>query len=195
MSDEAATPDGRAEVRGDGGVPCSLAALPFPRRGALELLNLQADPGGGRREVPDHDFAGFGYGRVRDLVLADDDGQERSLAAALVLALHSSDDQPDQGEEVELEFDLPDPDDERETLSVLAPLSRFLEARLPALLDEVDDVVLALCNPRSVDVARPASLGPRRLHYAHGDVVSWLDLDDDGPARIRLAARSWHVLR
>ncbi|MCA9708207.1 MAG: hypothetical protein KDK70_20310 [Myxococcales bacterium] len=173
-------------------VPRALAEVPLPRLDPLVLLNLQPDSQGRRRAVPDHDFAGHGFGVVDDLVLESDDGTRREVPRALVLALHSAD-EPSPGPGLELELDVPDPAG-GEPLCVLAPLDAFLRVHLPALPSEPDDVVLALCNPASAEVVRPAALAPdRRLHYAHGDVLSWLDEYEGGRTQIRLRARSWHL--
>lgn len=171
--------------------PRSLAEVPLPRLDPLVLLNLQPDAQGRRLVRPDHDFEGYGVAVARGLVLESDDGTREELPAALVLALHSADEQP-EGPGIELELDVPDPAG-GEALTILAPLDAFLRAHLPMLPDEPPEVVLALCNPRSASVERPESLGTlRRLHYAHGDVLSWLDLYDDGRTQIRLRAHSWH---
>lgn len=176
-----------------GPVPESLAEVPLPRRDPLTLLNLQADEQGQHRATPDHDFWGYGWGVVEGLVLESADGTRRSIERALVLALHSADEQPD-APGIELEIDIPDPIDpvEAEPLTVMAPLSAFLRAQLPQLPAEPADLVLALCNPRNEPVEREAALGQRRLHFAHGDVLSWLDVSPEAPARIRLHAKSWH---
>jgi hypothetical protein len=103
------------------------------------------------------------------------------LARALVLALHSADEQVDP-DDIELELDV---DGE----VVRAPLSKVLAVHLP-LLPAAPELVLALCNPAEVVVRRPP-LVSGRIHYARGDVTSWLDRDADGGEHIRLAARSW----
>lgn len=168
-----------------------LAQVPLPRLDPLVLLNLQPDAQGQRRDQPDHDYEGYGVAVVPALVLESDDGTRTELSSALVLALHSADEQP-EGPGIELELDMPDPAG-GEPLTVLAPLDAFLRAHLPTLPGEPPHVVLALCNPRSASVERPESLDAlRRLHYAHGDVLSWLDVHDDGHTQIRLRAHSWH---
>lgn len=168
-----------------------LAQVPLPRLDPLVLLNLHVDAQGRRRDQPDLDFEGYGVAVAPGLVLEADDGTRIDLPAALVLALHSADEQP-EGPGIELELDVPDPAG-GEPLTVLAPLGAFLRAHLPALPREPSDVVLALCNPRSASVERPESLDAlRHLHYAHGDVLSWLDVHDDGRTQIRLRAHSWH---
>jgi hypothetical protein len=176
--------------------PRSLAQVPFVRHDPLVLLNLQPGPPGQRRRQPDHDFDGYGWSVVEDLVLEADDHARQQLPRALVLALHCADEQPpsegvEGGEGVELELDVPDPTG-GEPLTVLAPLDAFLRAHLPALPSEPADVVLALCNPCSAALQRPPQLGMRRLHYAHGDVLSWLDEYEHGRLQVRLHAHSWH---
>jgi len=171
--------------------PQSLAEVPFLRHDAMALLALCPDAEGRRRDEPDDDFAGYGYGIVHDLVLESADGSQRVVPSALVLALHCTD-EPSTLEEIELELDVVDPEG-GEALTVLAPLGAFLRAHLPRLPDQPDDVVLALCNPRALDVPRLAALGQRRLHFAHGDVLSWLVLhDDDDGMEFRLQAETWH---
>lgn len=174
--------------------PRSLAELPFERDEPLALLGLRPGPDGVWKREPDHDYAAFGWSEVDALVLEADDGLRTTVGPALVLALHSTDEpSPDAGV-IELELDvLLDP----EPITIRAPLDRFLDAWLPRLPAKAPHVVLALCNPLDLDLARPAALGGRILHYAYGDVLSWLDHDDDPRdlelGRIRLHAHSWHT--
>lgn len=187
--------------------PRSLAELPFRRDEPLALLGLVPGPDGQWRSEPDHDYGGFGWAEVEALVLEGDDGSRRTIGPALVLALHSTDEpSPDDGV-IELELELHDvgPDveaepeanpsasDPAEPLVIRAPLDRFLDVWLPRLPASAPHVALALCNPLHLDPARPASLGARNLHYAYGDVLSWLDHQGDRPASIRLRAHAWHT--
>lgn len=159
----------------------ALADLPFDRKPPLALLGLD-DP---QRTEVDHDFAGFGWGVVPRVVLADDDDR-REVKDALVLALHTPD-EPTDAPELELEFWI---EHDGEELAVLVPWRAFAEARVrPLLRDEQGDVVLALCNPDARGIDRPSWLGERRLYHADGDVTAWLDPDGS----IRLQARRWHV--
>jgi hypothetical protein len=188
--------------------PRSLAELPFERDEPRALLGLVPGTDGEWRSEPDHDYGRFGWAEVEGLVLEGDDGARRRVGPALVLALHSTDEpSPDDGV-IELELELHDvADDARadagddasedvepaEPLVIRAPLDRFLDVWLPRLPASAGHVVLALCNPLHLDPARPASLGPRNLHYAYGDVLSWLDHHEDRPASIRLRAHAWHT--
>lgn len=193
----------RAEGRADAGrraAPASLAELPFERHDPLVLLDLQARPDGTRRAEPNLDYAGFGWAELDALVLESDDGTREPLGPALVLALHTPDDPPHL-DHLELALELPDPDADPDPhadpapLVVLAPLDRFLAAWLPRLPRAAPHVVLALCNPGHLDPPRPSLLGPRQLHYAHGDVLAWLDVDPSCPElrpQIRLHAHAWH---
>src|SRR5262249_40390109 len=107
------------------------------------------------------------------------------LPRALVVALHSADDQP-EGDDVELLFELPDQ-------SVLVPLSKWIPIVLPTLPPS-SELVLALCNPRAVRIGAPTSPGHAVVHYALGDVTSWLDYPDGLPdGRVRLSARRWCI--
>jgi len=156
-----------------------LADLPLSSRDPLDLLALQHE-----RVAPDRDYAGFGWAWVDELELAAPVRPSVWLPRALVLALHSADEQPDDGS-IELEFELPDN-------IVRAPLSAVLDVAL-GKLPRADDIVLALCNPRNATVRAPAGFASVRLHYAHGDVTSWLDRGADDREHIRLAARRWFV--
>ena len=157
----------------------TLADLPFEQKPPLALLGLDDEQ---RAEV-DHEFAGFGWGVLRHVVLADDRGR-RELSDALVLALHTPD---EPGEAFELEFWIRHEDEE---LAVLVPWIAFADARVRPLLGaEHRDVVLALCNPGDREIDRPPWLGDRRLHHADGDVTSWIDPDGS----IRMQAKRWHV--
>ncbi len=155
-----------------------IAELPFRERPVLELLNLL-----GERSAPDHDYAGYGWARVSRVWCAAA-GSGSYVADALVLALHTADDAEPIAEDVELEFELPG----HPPVSVL--LSAFLARWLP-LLPQASAIVLALCNPhRAVLPFPPAAKVP--VHYAFGDVTSWLD---DGGERIELVADSWSTLQ
>jgi hypothetical protein len=153
-----------------------IADLPIRHREPLDLLALQDE-----RLAPDDDWAGFGWAWVEHLELAAPAQPSIVLARALVLALHSADEQVD-ADDIELELDV-------DGVIVRAPLSKVLAVHLPRLPD-APELVLALCNPAEVVVRRPA-LASGRIHYAHGDVTSWLDRDADGGEHIRLAAHRW----
>lgn len=179
--------------------PRSLAEIPFEREEVLALLGLRPGPDGAWRSEPDFDYARFGWAEAEALVLEGEDGTRELVGPALVLALHSTDDpSPDAGV-IELELELHDHDDpaeDAEPLVIRAPLDRFLEVWLARLRSTAPHVVLVLCNPLRLDPARPAALGPRHLHYAYGDVLSWLDhgdLHDLQDASIRLHAHQWHT--
>jgi hypothetical protein len=173
--------------------PRSLAELPFVRHPARALLGLRPGPDGRWRREPDHDYARFGWAEVEQLVLEGDDGSRERVGPSLVLALHSTDEpSPDAGV-IELELEL---DAEPEPLAIRAPLDRFLDVWLPRLPVVAPHVVLALCNPLHLDPGRPTALGRRHLHYAHGDVLSWLDDHDPrdpDSGSIRLRAHTWHT--
>ncbi|HWB77021.1 MAG TPA: hypothetical protein VG755_18765 [Nannocystaceae bacterium] len=156
-----------------------IADLPLPEREPLELLALDVD-----RDAPDADYAGFGRAFIDDVELAAPDRPSARLSHALVIALHSADEQRDR-DDVELLFELPGE-------SVLVPLSKWLAAVLPSL-PAADEVVLALCNPNRVPIAVPADATHPRIHYAHGDVTSWLDFDAGGGHHVRLSARRWCI--
>jgi len=161
-----------------------LAELPIHEREPLELLALTHE-----RLAVDRDYAGFGWAWVDGLELSAPARPSLFLSRALVLALHSADEQVDSGD-VELEFEV-------EAEIVRAPLSRVLAVQLPSL-PRFDDLVLALCNPGRVAVRSPAGGQPGlrtrgRIHYGLGDVTSWLDRDADGREHIRLAARGWAI--
>lgn len=155
-----------------------IADLPIRQREPLDLLALTVE-----RLCVDRDWAGFGWAWVEPLELAAPGRPSIVLPRALVLALHSADEQVD-ADDVELELDV---DGE----VVRAPLSKVLAVHLP-LMPTAPELVLALCNPAEVAVRRPA-LATGRIHWARGDVTSWLDRDADGGEHIRLAAREWNV--
>lgn len=158
-----------------------LADLPLPSRDPLDLLALQIE-----RVAPDRDYAGYGWAWVDELELSAPARPSVVIPRALVLALHSADLQPDDVD-IELEFELDD-------AIVRAPLSAVLDVVL-GKLPRADDLVLALCNPQNTCVRAPAGFASMRLHYADGDVTSWLDRGADGREHIRLAARRWSIAR
>jgi hypothetical protein len=154
----------------------TIGELPFHERPVRELLNLV-----GERDAPDPGYAGHGWARVPRVWLGGDAGTGQSVADALVLALHSPDDAEPLTDDVELELELPDGS------SVLVLLSRFLAAWLPKL-PRAPAIVLALCNPLRATVRPPAN-ATAPIHYARGDVTSWLDRDRGD--RVELLAESW----
>jgi hypothetical protein len=155
--------------------------LPFRERPVLELLALDHP----ERAEPDLDYAGFGWARVPSIYLQRGDRDDLvRVDDALVIAVHSADDAPAHADDLDLEFDL---GAGRAGAAVMA--SAFLDAWLPALPRDAAATVVVACNPHRATLRRPAAAsGP--LHYAHGDVIAWLDEDLD---RIRLAADAWLV--
>ena len=157
----------------------SIADIPFESRPPLTLLGLDEDSPTG------DDFYEHGWCRPPDVVLADASGQRR-VQAPLVLALHTPD-EPTPGPLL-LEFWVWI---EGEEVAVTVPWSSFAPARLPAVLGEEADVVLALCNPQDKPVAVPACLGARRFHYAHGDVRAWLEYPAEQLPLLGLQTSRW----
>jgi hypothetical protein len=149
-----------------------IAELPFAQRDVLELLALEHD-----RLAVDADYAGFGWALADRVTLDAPDRPPIELLGVTIIALHSADEQP-SAEDIELLFELPD-------TSVLVPLAAFLPHAL-APLPAGRPIVLALCNPRQVEL--PPGTPP--LYYALGDVTSWLDHDGSMPS-LRLSARRW----
>jgi hypothetical protein len=149
-----------------------IAELPFAERPVLELLNLDD----AARAAPDPDYAGFGHARIDRVALIGEGG--RVVEDALLVAVHSADDGDALVDDVELEFVLGD-------RSVTVLLSAFLERWLPRLAGDARAIVLVMCNPHRASI-RPAAGVP--VHYALGDVESWLDGGD-----VRLVAEAWRV--
>jgi hypothetical protein len=165
---------GRAPIR-------SLAEIPFDRCDPLALLGLRE-----ARAEPDPDYVRFGHARL-DRIWLDDGDKRNAVRGALLLALHSCDLGEPRPDDVVLEFFV---DEVAPGYSVTALLSAFLAARLPALRGDEEAIVLAMCNPHRAALAHPAAAGPVPVHYALGDVESWLDLDLPG---VRLRAPAWRV--
>lgn len=162
--------------------------ITFEEREPLALLGLDR---AWAPDEPDDDPTSYGWARVPRIVLSDASGHERVIRDALVVAVHSADDEPDLPRSLMLEFWL---EHEGEPVAVLQRLTEFLAERVQPLLGREDDVVLALCNPRAQRIDRPVWLGHRRLHVARGDVKAWLDEPTDGDAGLRLSADRWYVL-
>lgn len=151
-----------------------IADLPFHERPLEPLLGF--DPA---RVELDRAYAGYGWARVRRIWLADRNG-ERAVDDAIVVALHSPDDST--APELELEFELPGT-----TNSAIVALTDFLAVWLPRL--PVGTLVLALCNPRRLPLARLGPMITRPLWHADGDVESW----QDDAGRIVLRAETWYT--
>jgi hypothetical protein len=158
----------------------TLAEIPFRSREPLDLLNLREE-----RATPQEDYTGFGHCRVDVVWLEDAAGRRVPVRDALLLALHSGDLGAARPDDVELEFFV---DEVAPGYSVTALLSTFLSARLDELRRDERAIVLAMCNPHRAAIARPPVAGATPLHYALGDVESWMD--PDGP-RLRLRADEW----
>ena len=158
----------------------TIAELPFREREVLDLLALDQE-----RDEPALDYAGYGWARVERLWLATHAGPPQPIEDALVLGVHSADDGEAFGHDIELEFEL----EGRPSVTVLA--SMFLERWIPRL-PSASAVVLAMCNPHRATLRRPGATVA--IHYALGDVESWLELDEAGD-RIRLTADTWCTLR
>jgi len=156
----------------------TIADLPFRERPVLELLHLEDEA----RLAPDPDYAGFGYARVPHLELAGAAGAGLGVDDALLIAVHSADDGEALADDVELEFVL-----DGGSVSVL--LSAFLAGWLPRLPAGARAIVLVLCNPHRAVLPHPAAAGPLPVHYAEGDVESWLDPD----GTLRLVAATWRT--
>lgn len=187
--------------------------LPFVRQPLFPLLGFDLER---KREVVSLEYTGYGWCRPARLWLHEtSEGRSVCVEEPLVLALHSADDGPALAGDILLEFAL------EGQAPVAAPLSLFLARWLPRLLAELGEagdaedagvasavdaaarpIVLALCNPHRVKLARPeAAAGP--VYYALGDVDSWLDLEEaaalrgsdekEAGGRMRLSADQWHV--
>lgn len=154
----------------------TIAELPFHERPMLELLNLVDD-----RTQPDPDYAGYGWARASRLWLVEPRALPRLIDDALLLALHCPDDGEALANDIELYFELP----EQPPVTVLA--SKFFARWLPRLPQDVSQIVLALCNPHRASLPQPKETC-LTLHFAHGEVESWLAHDD---GRIELRAPSW----
>jgi hypothetical protein len=186
--------------------PRSVLELPFARQPLFPLLGFDLER---KREVVSLEYTGYGWCRPARLWLhATREGRSVCVEEPLVLALHSADDGPALAGDILLEFALAG------QAPVAAPLSLFLARWLPRLLGELGEagdaagaagrpIVLALCNPHRAELARPEAAAGRPVHYALGDVDSWLDLEEPaalrGPdekeagGRMRLCADQWHV--
>lgn len=154
----------------------SLADLPFEPHNPETLLGIVR----GRPE-PDQDYAGYGWALVERILLEDVQGV-REVRDALLIAVHSADVQPPPPQPIDLEFEVGDQ-------AYVVALPRFLEVVASRLPIAGRPIVLAMCNPQAVDVEIPRALAPM-AHYAHGDVIAWLDERPDGE-QLRLSASRW----
>lgn len=152
----------------------TIAELPFHERPVLELLNLADD-----RAEPDPDYVGYGWARTSRVWLVQAGERPRSVDDALLLALHCPDDGVVLTNDIELYFEIPN----QPPVTVLA--SKFFDRWCPRLPKDVSAIVLALCNPFRASLSQ-LQLG-RPLHFAHGEVESWIDRHD---GRIELRASS-----
>jgi hypothetical protein len=156
----------------------TIAELPFHERPVLELLNLVED-----RTEPDPDYVGYGWARISRLWLVEPRSLPRPIDDALLLALHCPDDGEVLANDIELYFELPE--EPRDPVTVLA--STFFARWLPRLPQDASAIVLALCNPHQASLPQPQETR-LPLHFAHGEVESWIARHDD---RIELRAPSW----
>lgn len=155
----------------------TIADLPFHERPVLELLNLARD-----RTEPDPDYAGYGWTRASRVWLVEPGALPRPIDDALLLALHCPDDGEVLTNDIELYFELPEPE---QPVTVLA--SAFFDRWLSRLPKDPSAIVLALCNRHDASLPQPAETC-LPLHFARGEVESWLAHDD---GRIELRAPGW----
>ena len=168
-------PEARRHPQGREVVVMALTDLPFEQQPPKPLLGLDVD-----RDEPDLDFAGFGWGHLPALTPSTPYGARR-LLDALVFAVHTPD---EPGDALELEFWLDDGDD---AIAAMVPWPLFADRILRPRLGAQREVVLAMCNPNNLRIAAPAWLGSHRLHYAEGDVISWLDRNEPRRGAIQIA--------
>lgn len=158
----------------------SIAELPFRQHDPLELLNLTTP-----RDTPVLDDTRFGWCHLAELWLDDGAGEPRLVRDALVLALHAAEEPEALADDVELEFFV---EEVAKDYSVTVLLSKFLAVWLPRVAGRGERaIVLAMCNPHRAVLPRPPAAGATPVHYALGDVDSWLDVVD-GRRHVRLAA-------
>jgi len=165
----------------------SIDQLPFLERPPLEVLHLDH-----ARDAPDLETTVFGWAHVDQLWLAGRDGAEHPVDGALVLAVHAAEDPEELTDDVELEFFV---EEVAKDYSVTVLLSAFLERWLPRVAGSGERaIVLAMCNPHHARIPRPmcAPVGIP-VHYAFGDVDSWLEAEASGRQQIRLEADAWHT--
>lgn len=166
-----------------------IADLPFTERPVEELLNLAR-----YRDLPDRDYAGYGWALAPKLVLVEeatpsrrggpdtepialvDEG--RVVKDSLLVAVHTADDAPAIANDLQLEFDI-------HGGSVAVMASRFLATWLPKL-PSTSTIVLCVCNPHHAQLARIDAR--RTLWLPMGDVQSWRDQDNGD---ILLTAENW----
>jgi hypothetical protein len=166
-----------------------IADLPFHERSVVDLLNLAQ-----YRELPDHDYAGYGWALAPRLVLVEeakhakrggpdtepialvDEG--RVVKDSLLVAVHTADDAPAIANDLQLEFDVTGG-----PVAVMA--SKFLATWLPKL-PKANTIVLCVCNPHHATLAKIDA--GRTLWLPMGDVHSWRDQDNGD---ILLTAETW----
>jgi hypothetical protein len=161
--------------------------LPFRERPPLEVLNLDH-----HRDAPDLEATVFGWAHVDQLWLVDRDGAAGAVERALVLAVHAAEEPEELGDDVELEFFV---EEVAKDYSVTVLLSAFLARWLPRVTGGGERaIVLAMCNPHRARIPRPSSVAPGTpVHYAFGDVDSWLETGAAGRQRLRLVADAWQT--
>jgi len=160
-----------------------IADLPFREMPALELLNVDE-----LREAPDPDYAGFGYARVDEIVLASAGEDTLTVRDALLVVVHADDEPEPLLDDLELGFE--DARVPQGTVNVL--LSDFLREWLPRIRGDERAIVLVACNPQRARLPRPAAAGAVPVFYAIGDVESWL-VHDGRRQTLRLQAEDWRT--
>ena len=180
---------------GQGVVQAGITGLCFPELGPLQLLGF--DP---NRPAPEMEYDAFGHTFLPALWLVERGTQSGFwLRNSRVFALHSADDGEAHADDIDLEFWVDD------DTAVQVSLSLFLECRAEALIGDAAALVLALCNPYRARICRPRAVTVP-IFYAEGDVVAFMDVDEDDndendadvwsmdDVRIRLVADCWHEI-
>ena len=155
-----------------------IAEIPFEQRAPRELFDVRED------RKPGRDYFGFGWCVLPLLELHDNEGVRalRTLRDALVLLTHAFDEQPEQGDEIDLGFWFDEDewyeedDDEDHDFVIVTPLTAFVRVHLPKILASLEQppasVVLSVCNPRRVAWTPPAEIGGQPLWFPSG-VAHW----------------------
>lgn len=118
----------------------------------------------------------------------------------IVLILHSTDDPPPEKEDIQIGFFLDDEDIPylEEEIEAHTSLNKFLNLRISEIVEEckdeeIEDLVLCVCNPHGAMIVRPEAIPQNiNVYFPQGVVEHWKV--KDGRTMYELRAKDWNKL-
>lgn len=153
-----------------------------------ELFGIGWDSG----DPDDPDFYEVGFGEIPFLTLVTGQRSEL-LKKPLVLALHAWDKAEPLDRDVEIGFW--EEDENGKDITIVTSLNKFLNIRLPEILEEFDDItdmVICICNPHNAKIVRPDFVPENvKIHWPTGKAIAFKDDPQKEEINYTLEADNW----